>query len=175
MRWTHDASGPIVAAMKLYFSPLACSLSSRIVAYEAGIDLELVEIDREHPDAHYAELCAINPLAQVPALVTEGGRVVTENAAVLQYLGDRYAPGRLVPSDPDERTRLHEWLSFIGTELHKTVYVPLLDKRAPEGAKAYALSKAPSRIAALAGKLAGRTYALDELSVADAYLFAILN
>jgi glutathione S-transferase len=157
--------------MKLYFSPLACSLASRIVAYETGTPLQLVEVDSDRPDGAYAELRAINPLAQVPALVTDDGRVITENAAVLQYLGD----GTLVPTDRNERTKLHEWLSFISTELHKTVYVPLLDKHANEGAKAYALSKAPVRIAALASRLDGRSYALDSFSVADAYLVAVLN
>jgi glutathione S-transferase len=168
-----DAHGhpPHRERMKLYFSPLACSLASRITAYETGADIQFIEVDPDLPDGGHAQLRAVNPLAQVPALVLDDGRVITENAAVLQYLGD----GVLVPRDRDERTRLHEWLSFIGTELHKTVYVPLLDKKANDGAKAYALSKAPARIAALAAWLDGRAFALSEFSVADAYLVAVTN
>ena len=75
----------------------------------------------------------------------------------------------------EERSRLHQWLCFIGTELHKALFVPLLDKTAPPDAKAYALSKNLSRLDYLENYLKGREFLLDHFSVADAYLVTIIN
>jgi glutathione S-transferase len=162
--------------MKIYFSPLACSLATRIAVYEAGADATFVEVDpktKSTPDG--ADFRAVNPLGLVPTLVADDGEVLTENGAILQHVGELFPDASLVPRDARERTRLRQWLSFIGTELHKALYVPLLDPRAPEAAKAYALSKAPSRLSWVAAKLEGREHALSAFSVADAYLFAVLN
>lgn len=162
--------------MKLYFSPLACSLATRIALYEAGAEAQFVEVDgktkRTSDDSDFQR---INGLGLVPVLVADDGRVLTENAAILPFVADRFPAAALAPTDPDGRTRLHQWLSFIGTELHKSVFVPLLDETAPEAVKAYALARAPKRLDWLATKLEGRSYLLDTLSVADAYLFAVLN
>lgn len=171
--------------MTLYFSPLACSFASRAVIHDVEAKAKLVLV--EHGKTEDGEdFRRIHPLGQVPALRLPDGDVITENAAVLQYLGDAFAARRLTPSDARERTRLQQWLSFIGTELHKCVFVPLLDEKAPADARAYALSKADARLGYLAGHLErnlegnlegeGRTSLLESgLSVADAYLCAVLN
>ena len=164
--------------MKLYFSPLACSLATRIALYEAGAHAEYVEVDlktKTTPDA--ADFLKINPLGLVPALRMDDGAggLLTENGAILQHVADRFPEAQLAPTDPLGRSRLHQWLSFIGTELHKALYVPLLDKRAPEAVKAYALEKAESRLGWVAAHLEGREYLLDRFSVADAYLVTVLN
>lgn len=73
-------------------SPMACSLASRIIAYEAGIDLRFIEVDPETKRTLDGEdYLEIYPLGLVPALRTVEGPLLTENAAVLQYLA-RCAP-----------------------------------------------------------------------------------
>jgi glutathione S-transferase len=162
--------------MKLYYSPLACSLASRIAVYEAEAETTFVEVDAHtKTTSDGADFRAINPLGLVPTLVMDDGSTLTENAAILQYIADRFPNASLAPRDPAGRSRLHQWLSFIGTELHKALYVPLLTPSAPEGAKAFALSKAQTRLSWVATMLDGRDYALGAFSVADAYLFAVLN
>jgi glutathione S-transferase len=163
--------------VKLYYSPLACSLATRIALYEAGADATFVEIDpKTKATLDGADFRAINPLGLVPTLVLEDGGTLTENAAILQYVAERFPDASLAPRDAAGRMRLHQWLSFIGTELHKALFVPLLSPGAPEGAKTFALSKAESRLAWVATMLEGREYALgSSFSVADAYLFAVLN
>lgn len=162
--------------MKLYFSPLACSLASRIALYEAGADVTFVEVDpKRKTTSEGADFLAVNPLGLVPTLALDDGEALTENAAILQYLADRFPDASLAPRDALGRARLQQWLSFIGTELHKALYVPLLSPTAPEGAKEFAMSKASSRLAWVAAKLEGREYALGTFSIADAYLFAVLN
>lgn len=161
--------------MKLYFNPLACSLASRIVTHELGLDVTFVEVNP------YAKTLAdgssyrvVHPLGLVPVL-EDAGRLVTENAAVLTYLGDQRPDVGLVPRDAGGRTRLASWLSFVGTELHKGVYAALLDRASPDGAKQYALGKAPSRLAWVDAHLRAHEYLVDGFGVADAYLFTVLN
>ncbi len=176
MRWTHARARPTISGMKLYFSPLACSLACRITVYETGARCALVEVDPTTKRAEDgADFARINPLGLVPALETDDGAILTENAAVLQYLADRAPDAGLAPTDPAGRARLHQWLSFVGTELHKALYYPLLDKSATPGAREYALSRAGSRLDHVARALEGRTTLLDRFSIADAYLFAVLN
>jgi glutathione S-transferase len=162
--------------MKLYFSPLACSLASRIACYEGGADVTFIEIDpptKKTLDG--VDYRSVNALGLVPALVTDAGDTILENAAILQHIAELFPERRLVPTEPLARTRLRQWLSFVGTELHKALYVPVLDRKAPDAVKAYALAKAESRLSWVAQNLEGRDYLLGEFSVADAYLFAVLN
>jgi glutathione S-transferase len=162
--------------MELFFSPLGCSMASRIALYEAGASATFTEVDPFTKLTRQGqEYCNTYSLGLVPALRTESGELLTENAAVLQYLAARFPEAGLTPSDRLGRARLQQWLCFIGTELHKTVFSPLLDRSAPEGAKAYALAKAPARFELLEHHLSGREYLLDAFSVADAYLFTVLG
>lgn len=162
--------------MKLYFSPLACSLATRIALYDAGADARYVEVDtKTKMTSEGVDFSTVNGLGLVPTLDLGEGVILTENAAILQHVAERFPDAGLAPRDALGRARLQQWLCFIGTELHKALYVPLLDPKAPEGAKAYALSKAESRLSWLAGQLEGRDTLLDRFSVADAYLVTVLN
>jgi glutathione S-transferase len=162
--------------MDLYFSPLACSMATRIALYEAGADARFIQVDGRTKHTHEgSDYLAINPLGLVPALRTDEGEVLTENAAILQYVADRFADAELAPRSGMARSRLQQWLSFIGTELHKALFIPLLDRKSPDAAKTYTLQKGESRLAYLDAYLAGRDYLLDRFSIADAYLFTVLN
>ena len=163
--------------MDLYFSPMACSLASRIAAYEAGADLRFICVDTHSKVVveDGSDFWKVTPMGQVPALRTDDGALLTENAAVLQYLAERHPAGSLAPVDEIARAQLRQWIGFIGTELHKAVFVPRLDPKAPESVKAYALDKARLRLDVLEAHLAAHDHLLDRFSVADAYLTAILN
>ena len=161
--------------MDLYFAPLACSMATRIALYEAGGNANYIARDRNKRLPDGSDFLAINPLGMVPALRTDEGDVLTENAAILQYVADRFPKAELAPASGIERARLHQWLSFIGTELHKAVFLPLLDSKAPADAKAYAAGLAEARLGLLDKHLAGREFLLDRFSVADAYLYTVLN
>jgi glutathione S-transferase len=162
--------------MQLYYSPLACSMAARIAFHEAGADATFIEVDpKTKLTRDGKDFRDIHPLGLVPTLRTDDGDLLTENAAILQYVADFFPGAKLAPTDRMERARLHEWLCFIGTELHKALFGPLLDSKAPEGAKAYALEKGTSRLSHLEKHLTGREFLLDRFSVADAYLFTVLN
>ena len=121
--------------MDLYFSPLACSLATASL-YEAGVEAryrgrsqaKVVQNDG-------SDFYQVNPLGLVPTLRTDDGLVLTENAAILQYVADRFPQAGIATGRGMERSRLHQWLCFIGTELHKGLFVPVLDKGAPAEVK----------------------------------------
>jgi glutathione S-transferase len=162
--------------MDLYFSPLACSMASRIVIYETGADARFIEVDPKTKRTREGDdFFAINPLGLVPTLRTHHGEVLTENAAILQLIADAYPNVELAPPSGMARSRLHQWLCFIGTELHKALFAPLFDPKMPQEGKARTLQKAESRLAYLNTYLEGREFLLDRFSVADAYLFTVLN
>ena len=160
--------------MNLYFSPLACSLATRISLYEAGAEAEYTRVDtRAKRLADGSDFRKINPMGQVPVLATDEGALLTENSAVLQYVANRFP--QLAPTGGIDRSRLQQWLSFIGTELHKAVFVPLLDANAPDAAKVYARDQVALRLGILQEHLEGREFLLDRFTIADAYLVTVLN
>ena len=149
--------------MDLYFSPLACSLATRIALYEAGADAGFIEVD-----------------PKTKRIVADGSDYLKSSAR--HGAGDPHRRRRacsprtprscsmsptasptpnLAPRGGIERARLHQWLCFVGTELHKGLFMPLFDQKAPEGTAANALAKAESRLAWLNDHLTGREFLLD--------------
>jgi glutathione S-transferase len=163
--------------MDLYFSPLACSMATRIALYEAGQSANFIEVDpktkkvlKDNSDFH-----AINVLGLVPVVRTDDGVILTENAAILQHVAEKLAGAGLGAREGIERSKLQQWLCFIGTELHKGLFTPLLGKGVAAEVKSYALEKYLSRLDHLDKHLKGRQFLLDHFSVADAYLTTVLN
>jgi glutathione S-transferase len=163
--------------MDLYFSPLACSMATRIALYEAAADARYLEVDPKSKKVlqDNSDFRSVNPLGLVPTISTDDGLVLTENAAILQYVADRFPHAGIGAGEGIARSRLHQWLCFIGTELHKGLFVTLLDRKAPAEVHAYALKKGLPRLDYLNSYLEGREFLLDHFSVADAYLGTVLN
>ena len=163
--------------MDLYFSPLSCSMATRIALYEAGAEARFIQVDLRSKRlvADGSDFLAINDMGQVPVLRTDDGTLLTENPVVLLYVADQFPAAGLAPREGFLRYRLQQWLGFANSELHKATFAPLLDRKGPEGAKAYAHEKTPLRLAHLARHLDGREFMLDRFTVADAYLATVLN
>ncbi len=164
--------------VQLYFRPMACSLASRIALYEAGVeDAIFTYVDKGMAaTAQGEDFLRVNPMAQVPALRLESGEILTENAVVLQYIADQHPDANLAPAAGSmERYRMMTWLNFVTTELHTGVFHILFDRASNDGAKAFAYQMAPVRLARLEFHLTGREWLVDSYSVADIYLYAVLN
>lgn len=164
--------------MRLYFKPAACSLASRIVLTELGLPYEAIKVDTDTGlTEHNADYRAINPKGYVPAL-ENGGAIITENPAILQYLADSTPNSGLAPVYGTlERAYLQQWLNFTSSELHKS-FSPYFSGRTLEGAEKEAVdAKLARRIGDVEAGLAdGRSYILGEsFTVADSYLFVVLN
>jgi glutathione S-transferase len=163
--------------MDLYFSPLACSMATRIALHEAGHPANYLEVDpkTKRVQSDGSDFFAVNPLGLVPVLRTDDGTVLTENAAILQYVAERFPDSGIGAKPGIDRSRLQQWLCFIGTELHKGLFTPLLSKTAPPEVKAWTLEKGLSRLDYLDNYLEGREFLLDHFSVADGYLVTVIN
>lgn len=163
--------------MKLFYSPGATSFSVRIVLHELGLDagFERVDLERQEIPSTGQPYADINPMGKVPALALDDGTVLTEGAAVLQYLAD-LAPGAgLVPAyGTMERYRLMETLNFLSSEIHKG-YASIFDAHVPAAYRERLMqdTRAIRHMASLLSPgpyLRGKTF-----TVADAYLYALLR
>lgn len=163
--------------MKLYYSPGACSLSPHIVLREAGFDVALEKVNlRTKETASGADFAAINPKGYVPALALDDGELLTEGPAIVQYVADLVPERKLAPpAGTLARARLQEWLTFIGTELHKS-FSPLFNPAASDDMRDAARANLARRLPIVAAALDTKPYLLgDAFSVADAYLFTVLG
>ena len=161
--------------MKLYFSPGACSLSPHIVLREAGLAFEPVQADiKKHQLKDGSDYYGVNPLGYVPMLELDDSTRLREGPAILQYIADQVPTKNLAPANGTlPRYRLQEWLTFIGTEIHKG-FSPLFNPGMPEEGKKINRDKLATRFQWLDGQLADKPYLMgDHFSVADAYLFTV--
>jgi glutathione S-transferase len=163
--------------MDLYFAPLACSLATRIALCEAGAQAGFIQVDTKRKRLHDgSDFYPVNALGQVPVLRTDEGWLLTENTAILPYVADQFPSAQLAPAaGTAERAKLQQWLGFISTELHKAVFVPLLDQQAPAEVGDYTRRKVALRLGVLQEHLDKREFLLDRFTVADGYLFTVLN
>jgi len=159
--------------LQLYFYPLACSLASRVALTEAGIEARyhLTDIFTKKVIDSGANFLEIAPKGAVPVLVLDNGEMLTESAAVLQYIADLKPELGLAPParDPD-RYRMQEWLSFVGTEIHKAFLFPTFwyDN---DAAKAAARQRIAQNVTIAADHLKTRRYVIgDRFTVMDGYL-----
>ena len=163
--------------MKLYLTPHACSLSPHIALREAGIpfDIEVVDLGTKKTKSG-GSYTSVNPKGYVPALEIEGGQVLTEGPAIVQYIADQKPASKLAPpAGSFERYRLQEWLNFISSELHKSVG-PLFSDATPAAWKETLKTRVAGRFDTLSKSLQGKDYLMGStFTVADAYLFVILS
>lgn len=163
--------------MNLYYMPGACSMASHLTIKELNLPIDVIRMDMatrttERGDAYDT----INPDGYVPALQFDDGSVMTESAAILQYLADSAGSTTMLPATGDvARYRVIELLSFISTEIHQKIG-PLLPYNTDEAAKAAALDKINKRLVRLEGLLAAEPFLTGEnFTIADAYAFAIFG
>lgn len=89
--------------------------------HELGLDYDLRPILPRSGETQTPEFTAINPRQKIPAL-QDGELVITESAAILTYLSDRYGTpaNALLPADPIQRAQCLEWCFFLVSEIDAT-------------------------------------------------------
>jgi glutathione S-transferase len=162
--------------MKLYYSPGACSLSPNIILREAGIPFELERVDNSTKKTETgADFAKVNPKGYVPTLRLDDGQVLTEGAAIVQYIADQRPETGLAPRGGTiERARVQEHLNFTASEIHKA-FGPLFSPDTTDAGKQAAMANVGRKLDHMERVLSdGRAYLLgDHFSVADAYLFVV--
>ncbi|HMT92710.1 glutathione transferase GstA [uncultured Thiothrix sp.] len=160
--------------MKLFISPGACSLSPHIALQESGLAFEVEKVNlKTKLTESGVSFPEINPKGYVPALLLDSGELLTEGPAIVQYIADQVPEKNLVPAHGTmARYELQAWLTYIGTELHKS-FVPFFHHGSADW-QAVAKANLEARYAYVNQHLADKNYLLGEdFSVADGYLFTV--
>jgi Glutathione S-transferase len=163
--------------MKLYYSPGACSLSDHIALEWIGHPYEAIEVSREQRKT--PEYLKINPAGAVPAFEQDGW-VLTQNAAILNYLADSFPEARLGgDGTPRGRAEVNRWLAFANADIHPSFH-PLFgstsyleDPALIDLSKDAARTKLRGLFERVDAQLAGRDWVTGSRSIADPYLFVV--
>ena len=148
-----------------------------------GLPYEVVEAPTWRGEAEQAKVAPVNPLRQVPALVTPSGETMTESAAILLWLAETYAPGELAPAPGDpERAAFLRWMVFVPAAIYPMFWVRDVPSRLAgddPGQQALIKERTAERIAEcwrVMGeqlKPAGAYLLGDRLTVLDLYVTAV--
>jgi len=161
--------------MKLYYMPGACSQAPNIALREIGAAFDLIRVDKDSKQTSDGQdFRSINPNGYVPALQLDNGKVLTENAVVLQYISDQAPQKNLAPPyNTFEHYQLLSRLNFVATEIHKG-FGPLWGPDTPAEYQQTTKKKLGARFQFLNDQLSRQPYLLGEqFYIADIYLFVV--
>ena len=82
---------------------------ARIFLAEKGVAHETVQVDLKNSEQLSSAYQKINPQCTVPALRTEEGIVLADNAAITAYLEARYPEPPLLGTTPNEKAQIASW------------------------------------------------------------------
>lgn len=162
--------------MKLYTSPGACSLADHIALEWTGAPYEAQIVSRD--DRKQDWYLALNPAGAVPVL-TEGDWTLTQNAAILNYLADKFPQAKLGgDGTPEGRAEVNRWLGLLNADMHPAFH-PLFGSAAALGDDAEAKAKDAARqklrgyFERVDAQLDGSDWLAGTRSIADPYLFVV--
>ncbi len=111
-------------------------------AYRVRIALNLKKLDytiypvhllKDGGEQHQSDYLEINPQGLVPALDTEDG-LLTESAAIIEYLEERYPLPRLLPDRAGDRALVRSLAQMIACDIHPLNNLRVLTYLWPESA-----------------------------------------
>lgn len=163
--------------MKLYTSPGTCALADHIVLQWIGKPFEAQIVNRD--ERRTPAYLKLNPAGAVPVL-DDDGFVLTQNAAILNYLADLNPDAKLGgDGTPKGRAEVNRWLAFLNADVHPAFH-PLFgsttylgDDAAIEKTKGAARKKLRDYFERADAQLAGKDYLTGARSIADPYLFVV--
>jgi GST-like protein len=89
-----------------------------------GLPYEIVEAPTWEGEAEQAKVAVVNPLRQIPALVTPAGETITESAAILIWLADNHPEAGLAPAlDSPLRAQFLRWMVFVPASIYSLFWV----------------------------------------------------
>ena len=165
--------------MKLYYFPGACPLATHIVLEWIGKPYETERLTHEQTkEPPYLKL---NPAGAVPTLV-DGDFVLTQSAAILEYLAELHPEAHLMGADVKTRAETRRWLAMCNSDIHRTFGLVFGSNYFAGGDEALAKVLEKTGLAKLQGffkivndRLKGRDWLSGHRSVADPYLFVLLS
>ena len=101
--------------LTLFYAPGACSMAAHIALEESGEKYEAKRMDLSKGEQKTPEYMKIHPLGRVPALKLDDGSPLTENTAILPFLGKRFG---LWPSDAVKEAQALSTVGFFASSVH---------------------------------------------------------
>jgi len=89
----------------------------------AGAPFRMVDAASWKPGPGLYELRRVNPLAQIPTVVLPEGGILTESAAILIHLAERYPDAGLLPAAPAARAQAIRGLVYIASNCYAAIGV----------------------------------------------------
>jgi len=160
--------------LTLFYAPAACSMAAHIVLEESGEKYEGKRMDLSKGDQKTEAYLKIHPLGRVPALRLDDGSPLTENTAILPYLGKRFG---LWPTEPLAEARALSLIGFFAASVHPAHAHIGRPERYALDESAFPTIKEAGRKAfhgylqQIDGMLAGKQWFFDRYSVLDPYAF----
>ena len=164
--------------LTLYYAAGACSMAAHIVLEESGEKYEPRKMDLSKGEQKTPEYLKIHPLGRVPALLLDKGEPLTENTAILPYLGKRF---KLWPTDPVAEAKALSVIGFFASSVHPAhahIGRPeryTEDKGAFPGIQAMGKKSFHSYLEQIDQMYAGREWLGDKYSVLDPYAFVFYS
>lgn len=164
--------------MKLYYMPGACPLATHIVLEWIGEPYETQAVPRN--ELKEPAFLALNPVGSVPVL-TDGDLVLTQSAAILEYLAEKHPQVCLMPEDLASRAETRRWLGFVNADLHKAFGLIFgkgtftTDATCQEQIAAGGITKAMQLFGIIDKQLEGKQWVTGTRSVVDPYLFTVIG
>lgn len=89
-----------------------------------GAPFRVIETPTWEGEAERDRVSAANPMRQIPALITPEGETITESAAILLWLTERFPEAGLAPPPGDPRRgQFLRWMSFIPASIYSIYWV----------------------------------------------------
>lgn len=164
----------------LCYAKLTCSMGIHVLLEEVGKPYDLKIVDFSKKEQKTPEYLAMNPKGKVPALIRDDSSVLTEYAAISQWLALTNPEKNLMPTDPDGVARALEALDFAVGTLHMLSWRMF---RRPDAYSSIDAAqeelKERGRDAVLAGldlvdaQLAGKDFLIGDFSIADPALYYV--
>jgi glutathione S-transferase len=158
--------------LTLYYAPGACSLASHIVLEESGEKYEAKRVDLAKGEQRTDAYLKIHPLGRVPALMLDNGEPLTENTAILPYLGKRFG---LWPKDGMAEARALSLIGYFASSVHPAhAHISRPERYATDTAVFPNIQEQGKKtfhgyLKQIDGMLAGRQWFSDQYSVLDPY------
>lgn len=107
--------------MKLYsYFRSSAAYRVRIALNLKGLpyEMDFVHLTKDGGRQHSAEFNAVNPAKLVPALRLDGGDVLTQSLAIIDYLDETHPQPPLLPGDPVQRAKVRAVALTIACDIH---------------------------------------------------------
>jgi glutathione S-transferase len=160
--------------LSLFYGPGACSMASHIVLEESGEKYEPRLVDLAKGEQRGEAYMKVNPHGRVPVLKLDGGEYISENAAILPYLGKRF---KLWPTDPIKEAKAMSTIGFFSSTVHPAhAHAGRPERYAANTAahpdiKEMGLKACHGYLKEIDGYYAGREWLFDQYTVVDPYAF----